>query len=395
MAGMRLVAIDGLCLDVPATAGNGAEFGYPGNDAGPGPFPQVRVVGLGECGTRAMLGAELSPLAAGEQPLARKLLPRLSRGDLLLADRNFLSHGLLTDVLAAGVHVLWRAKSDIDLPVLEVLPDGTYLSRIADPAASRRMRRKGADPKDIPGIPVRVIEYSVTSEDGAEISETFTLVTDITDPAALSAEQAADAYARRWQLETCFDELETSDPRRGCRGPAVQVTTDDPPGDLRHALLLPGDPHPDQPRRGRRRARPAAGLIHRRTPGHPQPASATADAFPPQLLDDLAADLAAEITYHRHLVPRTPRTPLRTQDQAPRRPLQDPQARRGDPADAPDESGLLADAGSHELRSSHWGLPCRCRVVDRAPGHPDKGMKPAVSEVLEALNLLETGSLVH
>ena len=225
VAGMRLVAIDGMCLDVPATEENGAEFGYPGNDAGPGPFPQVRVVGLGECGTRAVLGAELSPLAAGEQPLARKLLPRLSRGDLLLADRNFLSHGLLTDVLAAGVHVLWRAKSDIDRPVLDVLPDGTYLSRIADPAASRRMRRKGADPKDIPGIPVRVIEYSVTSAGGTEISETFTLVTDVTDPAALSAEQAADAYARRWQLETCFDELETS--LRG--GAAVVLRSKSPP----------------------------------------------------------------------------------------------------------------------------------------------------------------------
>ena len=85
VAGMRLVAIDGMCLDVPATAGNGAEFGYPGNDAGPGPFPQVRVVGLGECGTRAVLGAELSPLSAGEQPLALKLLGRLLPGDLVLA----------------------------------------------------------------------------------------------------------------------------------------------------------------------------------------------------------------------------------------------------------------------------------------------------------------------
>jgi hypothetical protein len=225
VAGMRLVAIDGMCLDVPATAGNGAEFGYPGNDAGPGPFPQVRVVGLGECGTRAVLGAELSPLATGEQPLALKLLGRLRPGDLVLADRNFLSHEMLKAFTGAGMHVLWRAKSDIDLPVLEVLPDGTYLSRIADPQASRRMRRKGADPKDIPGIPVRVIEYSVTSADGTEISETFTLVTDITDPAALSAEQAAGAYARRWQLETCFDELETS--VRG--GAAVVLRSKSPP----------------------------------------------------------------------------------------------------------------------------------------------------------------------
>jgi Insertion element 4 transposase N-terminal/Transposase DDE domain len=225
VAGMRLAAIDGMCLDLPATEENGAEFGYPGNDAGPGPFPQVRVVGLGECGTRAVLGAALSPLAIGEQPLARQLLAKLAPGDLLLADRNFLSHGLLAGVLAAGVHVLWRAKSDVDLPVLEVLADGTWLSRIADPAASRRMRRNGADPKDIPGITVRVIEYTVTSEDGSQTSETFTLVTDLPDPALLTPEQAARAYASRWQLETCFDELETS--LRG--GAAVVLRSKSPP----------------------------------------------------------------------------------------------------------------------------------------------------------------------
>jgi len=225
VAGMRLAAIDGMCLDLPATEENGAEFGYPGNDAGPGPFPQVRVVGVGECGTRAVLGAALSPLATGEQPLARQLLGKLAPGDLLLADRNFLSHGLLADVLAAGVHVLWRAKSDVDLPVLEVLADGTWLSRIADPAASRRMRRNGADPKDIPGITVRVIEYTVTSEDGSQVSETFTLVTDLPDPGLLACEQAAAAYASRWQLETCFDELETS--LRG--GATVVLRSKSPP----------------------------------------------------------------------------------------------------------------------------------------------------------------------
>src|SRR5216684_3529947 len=218
-------AVAGMCLDLPDTPENGAEFGYPGNDAGRGPFPQIRVVGLGECGTRAVLGAATSPLATGEQPLTRQLLGRLSPGDLLAADRNFLSHGLLAEMLAAGVHVLWRAKSDVDLPVLEVLPDGTWLSRIADPAASRRMRRKGAAGKDIPGITVRVIEYSVASEDGSETSETFTLVTDLIDPALLTPGQAAGAYASRWQLETCFDELETS--IRG--GAAVVLRSKSPP----------------------------------------------------------------------------------------------------------------------------------------------------------------------
>lgn len=121
VSGMRLVAVEGMCLDVADTPENGGEFGYPGNDERRGSFPQVRVVGLGECGTRAVLGASCSPLATGEQALTRGLLGRLPRGDLLLADRNFLFHGLLKDVLDAGVHVLWRAKSDISLPVLEVL----------------------------------------------------------------------------------------------------------------------------------------------------------------------------------------------------------------------------------------------------------------------------------
>jgi len=157
-----------------------------------------------------VLGAATSGFGAGEQPLCRQLLGKLSPGDLLLADRNFLSHGLLRDVLDRGVHLLWRAKSDIALPVLDVAADGTYLSRIADPAASRRMRRKGAEATDIPGITVRVITYSVESPDASQASETFTFVTDFCDPAVLSAEQAAVASASRWPIETCFGELETS-----------------------------------------------------------------------------------------------------------------------------------------------------------------------------------------
>lgn len=58
-------------------------------------------------------------------------------GRLLVTDRNFLSQGC-------------SPRSDIDLPVLEVLSDGTYRSRIADPAGSQRRRRQGAAPTTFP-----------------------------------------------------------------------------------------------------------------------------------------------------------------------------------------------------------------------------------------------------
>jgi len=90
VAGMRLVAIDGLCLDVPATAGNGAEFGCPGNDAGPGPFPQVRVVGFDDRyamprGERADLRP--SAVLSREQPLERGRIRARHVEDLLPASR--------------------------------------------------------------------------------------------------------------------------------------------------------------------------------------------------------------------------------------------------------------------------------------------------------------------
>src|SRR5258708_19565308 len=75
----------------------------------------------------------MSPMATGEQPLARRLLARLQPGDLLLADRNFLSHALLAGVLAAGVHVLWRAKRHAGPPGLEGLAGGALPSPTSHP----------------------------------------------------------------------------------------------------------------------------------------------------------------------------------------------------------------------------------------------------------------------
>src|SRR5665647_175005 len=224
VAGLRLVAVDGLTVDVPDTARNVTQFGRPGGGSGPGAFPQVRVVALAECGSRALMGARCAGITTGEQALTAQLMGLLGPGMLLVADRNFLSHKTLKDTIATGAHPLFRAKSDVDLPVLSVLDDGTYISRIADPEVSGRLRRQGKSGAESPPITVRVIEYSVSTEDGKDTSEVFCLVTDLIDPARLSAMDAADAYGQRWEIETAFAELET-----GVRGgPAVVLRSKSP-----------------------------------------------------------------------------------------------------------------------------------------------------------------------
>jgi hypothetical protein len=53
----RLMAIDGFVLDVPDTGENATASGRSGSVKNPAPFPQVRLAGLGECGTHAIVAA--------------------------------------------------------------------------------------------------------------------------------------------------------------------------------------------------------------------------------------------------------------------------------------------------------------------------------------------------
>jgi hypothetical protein len=67
----RVMVVDGTCLDVPDSPANQAlGRARSGRGEGVGAFPQVRVVGLVEAGTHAIVDAAQGPYATGEQTLA-------------------------------------------------------------------------------------------------------------------------------------------------------------------------------------------------------------------------------------------------------------------------------------------------------------------------------------
>jgi hypothetical protein len=92
--GLRLASLDGSMFDVPDSEANAAAYGRASNGNRPGPYPQVRLLALVECGTRAMIGAVFDSFAAGERTLARRLLVHLHTGMLVMADRGFPAFGL-------------------------------------------------------------------------------------------------------------------------------------------------------------------------------------------------------------------------------------------------------------------------------------------------------------
>jgi hypothetical protein len=252
VCGLLAVAWDGTTVAAEPSADNIAAFGKPGTPkrppgtgtggddrtaaAGDAAYPQLRLVTLVACGTRALLDAAAGPLrgkGTGEQRLARQLLGSVRAGMLLIADRGFYSYQLWTAAAATGAALLWRAKNDRHLPVLAELPDGSWLTRISDPQAARARRHKNGtrrrrgsplppDTSPLPGITVRVIAFAltVTADDGTTRTGRYRLLTTLLDHRAYPAAELAGAYAWRWAIETGYRECKTylRGPGRRLRG---------------------------------------------------------------------------------------------------------------------------------------------------------------------------------
>src|SRR5664279_5579054 len=133
----RVMAIDGVMIDMPDTEANRAAYGNTDADRTVRPFPQIRAVGLDEVGTHAVVAVALGSIYQGERELTKTLAHHLGPDMLLTADRGFYSFALYRDLTATGCQLLWRVSSTVILPVLKVLPDGSYLSEIAAPGRAR------------------------------------------------------------------------------------------------------------------------------------------------------------------------------------------------------------------------------------------------------------------
>jgi hypothetical protein len=226
MGGRRLMSLDGFGMEAPDSPENAAHFGYAAKKEKCA-FPYVQLAGLAECGTHAIVAAEVARKGEGEETLASRILSSgvVESGMLVMVDAGLYSYQHLRMVIDAGADALFRVGANVGLPILKWFSDGSYLSYIADPDAKRRasvkLRSGQVEITDLPGTYVRVVDYEIP--DRGDGDELITLVTNVIDPAELNAIDLATAYHERWEIELVIGELKTHQ-----RGSAVILRSKKP-----------------------------------------------------------------------------------------------------------------------------------------------------------------------
>lgn len=199
--GLAVYGIDGSTLRIPDTPENEQAFGRPGTSrGGKAGYPQLRLVALMVLRSHLLAGLSLGPGSTGEVPLAEPLFEALPDHSLVILDRGFLSYARLHRLATTRSqrHWLVRAKSNLKWRTLEPLGPHDELVEIDLPRGLRK-----AHPELPATLRARVVHYQRKG------FQPQTLLTSLLDPLAYPAQEIAQLYHERWELELGFDEIKT------------------------------------------------------------------------------------------------------------------------------------------------------------------------------------------
>lgn len=227
--GHRTWHLDGSSFSMPDTAELQEHFGQPSVQAEGCGFPVAHILALFHAGTGLLLRVVAAPLRTHDLRQAPLLHPELDEGDILLGDRAFASYAHLALLFRRKIHGVFRCHQK-QIVSFRVGRRHTSQSRPRKGMPrSRFVRHLGqwdqvveySKPKDKPEwmdeaayarlpdtLLIRELRY-LTPQQGHR-TRVITLVTTLLDPTAYPADELAQLYLQRWQIEVNFRHLKTT-----------------------------------------------------------------------------------------------------------------------------------------------------------------------------------------
>jgi Transposase DDE domain len=189
--GFEPMGCDGSRIECPRTAELEARLGQAGKtDAA----PTLWVTAFVHLATGFLWSWQLGPGTAAEQVHLRQLLGTLSPQALIVCDAAYMGYELVCAITGSGRSFLFRMSSKVHLFTLEkvTLKDWTEGPVLYWP---KYAQESGAAP-----LPCRLIRVPAKGQ----VKHDVWLLTDVLDPARLSAATAAKFYRWRWRNEGVF-----------------------------------------------------------------------------------------------------------------------------------------------------------------------------------------------
>jgi hypothetical protein len=211
LQGRPLKVVDGSGLRLQDTPANQKDFPQPAMQKPGCGFPVMKLVVIFCLASGALLARATGTLRDSEAGLFRRLLSVLKPGDIVIGDRGFGNFVMVA--LLAGMQVDFIGRVPTNVRRVD-FRQGRRLGRSDRLVCWRKGPRQGrgwsvADWAALPTLKeVRLVRARVCQRGFR--SREITLVTTLLAAELYPAAELLAAYARRWRLELCLDDLKTT-----------------------------------------------------------------------------------------------------------------------------------------------------------------------------------------
>jgi hypothetical protein len=210
--GRHVHVVDGSTSRLPDTAENQQAYPQPKTQQPGLGLPIIRWVVLMSLATAGVLGLAYGPYLGkqtGETSLFRQLLGQLRPGDIVVADRYYCSYFLVALLQECGVDVVLRCHQRRRYDFRRGRRLGRYDHVVVWPRPARPTWMDEETYAQLPPtLTVREIRRRV-QEPGCRVEE-LTLATTLRDADAFTADDLAELYHQRWQVELDIRSLKTT-----------------------------------------------------------------------------------------------------------------------------------------------------------------------------------------
>lgn len=199
--GLSLWAVDGTTFRVPDSPGNREHFGAQRYASGKvASYPQVRAVSLTALPTHLVAAVEFGEYGKNEMRYAKDLIEQIEDHSLTVFDKGFVSAEILLGLRTSGTerHYLIPAKSNTQMEVISGIPQDCRVRLRISPQARAKA----------PNLPEAWEARAIRVESAN--GQSRVLLTSLLDRRRFKAQDLAECYRQRWEIETSYRELKQS-----------------------------------------------------------------------------------------------------------------------------------------------------------------------------------------